>query len=212
MANDLMVSASAAFTPAQLQIIHNAKDDGNIYANVNAVIGAPHLFGADGKPTTNWYETQAYKDSQVQAAKDKELLKTYEKWGLEGDLKSNNPAYQARGLARQKAFDENSRTEAAREVAAANRDLQRQELDIRREDLGLRDRAQVIADAQLLAQRQHLRLRPAPEHGVLGLGGDQLDAEVLREGVAGAFATVEEAEADARLNGCTSFERRVVAL
>lgn len=106
--------------------------------------------GADGKPTTNWYETQAYKDSQVQAAKDKELLKTYEKWGLEGDLKSNNPAYQARGLARQKAFDENSRTEAAREVAAANRDLQRQELDIRREDLGLR-RAQeqrAIAGAQ----------------------------------------------------------------
>ena len=117
--------------------------------------------GADGKPTTNWYETQAYKDSQVQAAKDKELLKTYEKWGLEGDLKSNNPAYQARGLARQKAFDENSRTEAAREVAAANRDLQRQELDIRREDLGLRrsqeqraiagarfDREQKILEAQ----------------------------------------------------------------
>lgn len=110
--------------------------------------------GADGKPTTNWYETQAYKDSQVQAAKDKELLKTYEKWGLEGDLKSNNPAYQARGLARQKAFDENSRTEAAREVAAANRDLQRQELDIRREDLGLR-RAQeerAIAAASRQAQ------------------------------------------------------------
>lgn len=106
--------------------------------------------GADGKPTTNWYETQAYKDSQVQAAKDKELLKTYEKWGLEGDLKSNNPAYQARGLARQKAFDENSRTEAAREVAAANRDLQRQELDIRREDLGLRrsQEQRAIAGAQ----------------------------------------------------------------
>lgn len=37
--------------PAQLQIIHNAKDDGNVYANVNAVIGAPHLFDAAGKPT-----------------------------------------------------------------------------------------------------------------------------------------------------------------
>lgn len=110
--------------------------------------------GADGKPTTNWYETQAYKDSQVQAAKDKELLKTYEKWGLEGDLKSNNPAYQARGLARQKVFNENAQTDLAREVAAANRDLQRQELDIRREDLGLR-RAQeqrAIAAASRQAQ------------------------------------------------------------
>ena len=110
--------------------------------------------GADGKPTTNWYETQAYKDSQVQAAKDKELLKTYEKWGLEGDLKSNNPAYQARGLARQKAFDENSRTEAAREVAAANRDLQRQELDIRREDLGLRRSQEQRAIAAASRQAQ----------------------------------------------------------
>lgn len=110
--------------------------------------------GADGKPTTNWYDTQEYKDSQVRVAKDQALLKTYEKWGLEGDLKSNNPAYQARGLARQKAFDENNRTEAEREVAAANRDLQRQELDIRREDLGLR-RAQeqrAIAAASRQAQ------------------------------------------------------------
>ena len=110
--------------------------------------------GADGKPTTNWYETQAYKDSQVQAAKDKELLKTYEKWGLEGDLKSNNPAYQARGLARQKVFNENAQTDLAREVAAANRDLQRQGLEIQREDLGLR-RAQeqrAIAAASRQAQ------------------------------------------------------------
>lgn len=110
--------------------------------------------GADGKPTTNWYETQAYKDSQVRAAKDKELLKTYEKWGLEGDLKSNNPAYQARGLARQKAFDENNRTEAAREVAAANRDLQRQELDIRREDLGLRRAQEQRAIAGAMSDRE----------------------------------------------------------
>lgn len=110
--------------------------------------------GADGKPTNNWYDTQDYKDSQVRAAKDKELLKTYEKWGLEGDLKSNNPAYQARGLARQKVFNENAQTDLAREVAAANRDLQRQGLEIQREDLGLR-RAQeqrAIAAASRQAQ------------------------------------------------------------
>lgn len=107
--------------------------------------------GADGKPTNNWYDTQDYKDSQVRAAKDKELLKTYEKWGFEGDLKSNNEFYQRRGLARQKAFDENNRADAAREVAAANRDIQQQELGIRREDLGLRreQEARALAGAQL---------------------------------------------------------------
>lgn len=110
--------------------------------------------GADGKPTTNWYETQAYKDSQVQAAKDKELLKTYEKWGLEGDLKSNNPAYQARGLARQKVFNENAQTDLARTQSMNDRDFKRQGLEIQREDLELR-RAQeqrAIAAASRQAQ------------------------------------------------------------
>ena len=70
--------------------------------------------------------------------------------GIESDLKSNNEFYQRRGLARQKAFDENARTDAAREVAAANRDIQRQDLDIRREDLGLRraQEARALAGAQ----------------------------------------------------------------
>ena len=110
--------------------------------------------GADGKPTTNWYETQAYKDSQVQAAKDKELLKTYEKWGLEGDLKSNNPAYQARGLARQKVFNENAQTDLARTQSMNDRDFKRQGLEIQREDLGLRRSQEQRAIAAASRQAQ----------------------------------------------------------
>lgn len=35
---------------------------------------------AGGKPTDDWYETQDYKDSQVRAKKDEELLRTLQQW------------------------------------------------------------------------------------------------------------------------------------
>ena len=73
--------------------------------------------GADGKPTNNWYETQAYADSQTRAAKDKQLLDFYQRNDIEGDIKSPNPAYQERGLRRQAAYNQNAQTELARRNA-----------------------------------------------------------------------------------------------
>lgn len=121
----------------------------------------------------------------MRAGKDKELLRTYEKWGLEGDLKSPSEFYQRRGLARQKAFDENNRTDAAKEVAAANRDIQRQELDIRREDLGLRraQEARALATAQRQAQRDALEMDLKTREAM------DKDEEQARKNYAGHFLT-----------------------
>ena len=110
--------------------------------------------GEDGKPTTDWKATKAYREAREQAAEDRAYLQRLTQQNIDSEVKSMNPAWRERGLARQKVFNENAQTELARTQAMNDRDFKRQGLEIQREDLGLR-RAQeqrAIAAASRQAQ------------------------------------------------------------
>ena len=106
--------------------------------------------GEDGKPTTDWKATKAYREAREQAAEDRAYLQRLTQQNIDSEVKSMNPAWRERGLARQKVFNENAQTDLARTQSMNDRDFKRQGLEIQREDLELR-RAQeqrAIAGAQ----------------------------------------------------------------
>ena len=141
--------------------------------------------GADGKPTNNWYDTQDYKESQVRAQKDKELLRTLQRWNAQTSAASPNSYHQGVGLRQLAELDRQEQLATAKEVAAADRDIKRQGLDIQREDLGLR-RAQ---EARALATSQRQAAKDAAEFDLRAKEAMDKDEEQARKIYAGHFLT-----------------------
>lgn len=113
--------------------------------------------GADGKGTNSWYDTQAYKDSQVQNQRDQRQLDWFERQKIKDNIDSANPAYQNLGMRQQALYNQNAQTDMERAYRAASMGLQQGQLDALKQHYGVQEQqtaAQIAAQMRTNALAQ----------------------------------------------------------
>lgn len=116
----------------------------------NAVIAPSRYIGADGKETSRWEDTQAYKDAIGRNEKDKATLRDLQYQNAMNSINSHNPGYQQEGLRTAAAMLARDNVEADKSAKAASLNLQTAQL---RHQLNKDAQAQANADRTYEAGR-----------------------------------------------------------
>lgn len=122
----------------------------------NVALGKSEYTGADGKPTSNWADTQAFKDSEARNTRLAGLARSMERdrYGRDMGADIKDPRVIAAAQQNINRMDREDALASATENARMDRGLRQQQLGIQNKTADAQIRHADIAQQLLLAQRQ----------------------------------------------------------